>query len=363
MFLGESLTIFAYLYYKYRQKNKPSEEVNNREDDKPEVTPWIILIPAMCDLVGSTLTFLALTMMAGSVYQMVRGAIVFITALFSILFLKSKLYRHHVTSLVVVFIGIFLVGLASQIYHDPDKPEAETRVFGIIMLVVSLFFNGFQFIAEEMIMNKYKAHPLQMVGWEGIWGLSVYVVLLIIFSFIPCGEVGEITANLCTVNEDGEYYVETAVFALRQIVDNTGLLFLVIGGIFSIAFFNFFGISLTKYVSASSRAVVDNSRTIIVWLFFLVVPTVYQENFKALQFVGFIVTIIGALCYNEIIVIPVLGFNMYTKDAIKERKLREQMITQDPNEDLSLGIGLGKENRERNNSDAKAANIKQQKEV
>jgi len=48
----------------------------------------LIAIPAMCDVVASTLMFIALTLVDASVYQMMRGLIVFITALFSIIFLK-----------------------------------------------------------------------------------------------------------------------------------------------------------------------------------------------------------------------------------------------------------------------------------
>jgi drug/metabolite transporter (DMT)-like permease len=344
MFLGESLTIFVYVYFTYSNKNKGSAESSTQEadtDTRKECPPYIILIPAMCDLLGSTLTFFALSLMAPSVYQMIRGAVIFITALFSLIFLKAKYYRHHITSLCIVFVGIFLVGLSSQL---GSTNQIETEVIGIVMLLVSLIFNGFQFISEEMIMNKYKAHPLKLVGWEGIWGLSVYVVLVIIFQYIPCGDT-ELLQKICTQDADGKLYLETFVFALKQIGNNIGLLFLVIGGIFSIAFFNFFGISLTKYVSASSRAVVDNSRTIIIWTFFLALGYEGWSVYSIIQLAGFVITVFGALVYNEIVVLPFFGFNLYTRDAIKERKLREQMIVE--NDDYSLGIGLGKEKQEK----------------
>jgi drug/metabolite transporter (DMT)-like permease len=347
MFLGESLTIFVYIYYSFR--NGSNAESHPEEAAKKECPPYVILIPAMCDLFGSTLTFFALSFMAGSVYQMIRGAIVFITALFSLLFLKSKLYRHHLASLCIVFIGIFLVGLSSQLHQDDGDKQQKTEIIGIVMLLISLLFNGFQFISEEMIMNKYKAHPLKLVGWEGIWGLIVYLVLVIVFQFIKC-EPTELLLKICTPDQDGTLYLETVLFALKQIGANLGLLFLIIGGIFSIAFFNFFGISLTKYVSASSRAVVDNSRTILIWMFFLAIGFEKWTVFSFLQLSGFVLTVFGALMYNEIVVLPFLGFNLYTRDAIKERKLREQMIIE--NDDYSLGIGLGKDKKGGDNFNA-----------
>lgn len=40
-----------------------------------------------------------------------------------------------------------------------------------------------------------------------------------------------------------------------------------------------------------------------------------HESFQGLQLVGFVILIAGTLLYNEIIVLPFGGFNMYTKAA------------------------------------------------
>jgi drug/metabolite transporter (DMT)-like permease len=69
-------------------------------------------IPAVFDIIASTLNNVALTMVAGSVYQMMRGLKIAITAFMSVLFLKRKLYRHHWSSVVVIFVGLILVGVA-----------------------------------------------------------------------------------------------------------------------------------------------------------------------------------------------------------------------------------------------------------
>jgi len=54
------------------------------------INPLLIAIPASCDFMGSSLMFVALTMVPASVYQMMRGIIVVITALFSMAFLGRK---------------------------------------------------------------------------------------------------------------------------------------------------------------------------------------------------------------------------------------------------------------------------------
>lgn len=89
--------------------------------------------------------------------------------------------------------------------------------------------------------------------------------------------------------------------------------------IFSISCFNAFGVSVTKYASSASRSVIDTSRTVLIWFFFLFYTGAGHEKFQWLQLAGFVILVFGALIYNEILVIPILGFNMYTKAAIAER--------------------------------------------
>lgn len=49
----------------------------------------------------------------------------------------------------------------------------------------------------------------------------------------------------------------------------------------------------------------------------------YLEHFKVLQLFGFILLVIGTLVYNEIVIVPFLGFDKNTKEAIKRRENNE----------------------------------------
>jgi drug/metabolite transporter (DMT)-like permease len=85
---------------------------------KTNINPLLLAIPATCDIVGSTLLNIALTMCAASVYQMMRGTIVIITALMALIFLKKRQYKHHWASLITIFVGVFMVGLSSLIFPE-----------------------------------------------------------------------------------------------------------------------------------------------------------------------------------------------------------------------------------------------------
>jgi len=91
------------------------------------IHPAWLAIPASCDFCASTLMFIALTMVPPSVYQMMRGIIVVITAFLSIIFLNRTLYRHHWTALVMIVLGVAQVGYVSLVWpkNHPDSPFAE----------------------------------------------------------------------------------------------------------------------------------------------------------------------------------------------------------------------------------------------
>ena len=79
-------------------------------------SPFLLAIPASCDFAGSTLMFIALTMVPASVYQMMRGAINVVTPILSIIFLGRKQHRHHWTGVACIVIGVAEVGYVAIAY-------------------------------------------------------------------------------------------------------------------------------------------------------------------------------------------------------------------------------------------------------
>ncbi|CAG8761609.1 59_t:CDS:2, partial [Acaulospora morrowiae] len=66
---------------------------------------------------------------------------------------------------------------------------------------------------------------------------------------------------------------------------------------FSIAFFNFFGLSVTRRISATARSTIDTSRIVFIWIVSLFLG---WEAFSWLQVIGFIVLICGTFIFNNV---------------------------------------------------------------
>jgi drug/metabolite transporter (DMT)-like permease len=136
-----------------------------------------------------------LLFVAASIYQMTRGALVLFVGLFSVLFLRRKLFLYQWSALFIVVLGVALVGLAGAlfsggtghditqddgvVYADARTPEAVQTIIGVLLIAAAQIFTASQFVLEEWILENYAMDPLQVVGWEGIFGLSVTVISMV----------------------------------------------------------------------------------------------------------------------------------------------------------------------------------------
>jgi drug/metabolite transporter (DMT)-like permease len=80
--------------------------------------------------------FVALTLCAASVYQMMRGVIVVITAFMALVFLGRKQYAHHWISLFTIVFGVFIVGIVNITASSGGSGSA-TSVAGIVLLLLA----------------------------------------------------------------------------------------------------------------------------------------------------------------------------------------------------------------------------------
>ena len=335
MFNGEFLCLLFYWLKDGRKKNKNSEQIESSENNptinlKPKAKFWYFLFPAVFDILGSSISSISLSFLPSSIYQMFRGAIIIFTCTASILFLKNKYYRQHFLGICIVVIGLIIVGVNAALSGSSDEFDSKI-VLGIFLVVLSQVFSCMLFVSEEKILKNYDVPPLKAVGMEGMWGVACYIILLFIFYFIRCESWYDILKdNVCIEDgKGGDIRFENAIFAFKQIWASTDIKIFLSMYILSIAFFNFSGLTISKYSSATSRTIVDTLRTVIVWTFFLLMPFVPEdtkETFSWLQLLGFLILILGGLIYNEILVIKFWGFADNTKASIKKRQEEEKLL-------------------------------------
>lgn len=298
------------------------------DDTRVPLRGWKTLLlaaPSSCDIAGTTLMNVGLLFVAASIYQMTRGALVLFVGLFSVIFLHRKLHLYQWSALVIVVVGVAIVGLAGALFsgdsgHDISQnvshamvqarvvartPEAVQTIIGVLLIAAAQIFTASQFVLEEWILENYAMDPIQVVGWEGIFGFSVTAIGMVIMYLV----VGRTDAGQYGYFDIKEGLHE--VFSNRAVAVSSVFIMISIGYAFPASSitsspfsnictsgFNFFGLSVTRTVSATSRSTIDTCRTLFIWLVSLGLG---WESFKWLQVLGFALLVYGTFIFNDIV--------------------------------------------------------------
>lgn len=320
MFMGEFLCFFPYLANRFRS-SQPSKP--RKPGLKGRLGAVIFALPAFCDLVSTAIMLVGLGLTTASVYQMLKGLVVVVVALYSVIFLHRRLYRHQVFGVVFVFVGVVIVGVGSVFMDSGDE---RNPALGAILIVAGQFIGGANWVIEEKFFGDIVVPPLQAVGIEGLSGLIYFAILLPIFYYIPC-----YNTNMCA----GSGHVENVPYAFKQVGNNGLLLFFFIGNIFSVAIFNWSSLSVTKNASSLARSTIDTSRTIVVWSVDLIIG---WERFSYVQLVGFLLLAFGSFVYNEVLVLPWFGFKEAVALHREEMAKRKILVSEDTEEDMAYRL-------------------------
>ncbi|KAG0291139.1 hypothetical protein BGZ98_003126 [Dissophora globulifera] len=256
----------------------------------------LLWLPTLCDMTASTLMNVGLIFCAASVYQMLRGALVIFTGLLSVFFLGRRLLAFEWFALFTIVLGIATVGMASVIFQDdktvigdsePDSDEAAEAakaLLGIFLVLFAQIFTATQFVIEEKVLSGFHIAPLRAVGYEGLFGTISVLIAMPIFHYT----IG--------VNNPGSYFDLNAGW--EQVRTYPQIWVPAIVMLFSISSFNFFGISVTKTITATSRSTIDSCRTLFIWGISLYLG---WEKFVPLQVLGFALLVYGTFVFNGVV--------------------------------------------------------------
>jgi len=369
MFLGEMMCMVAFYVVRFYKKKRREQRAaissgieddeqrlaDQEESEEAEPTPYNPLIfwpAALCDMTATSIQYIALTLTYASSFQMLRGAVIIFTGILSTFVLRRRLGMHRWIGIVFVIIGLCIVGLCDILFKpDPPSPtpppnstflanqsiyetndihenihefygvmkptlfgndsdhSGNEQLIGDVLIVCAQIIVASQMVYEEKVVSKYNVPALQAVGWEGTFGFLTLATLLIPFYFIPAGKFGH----------NPRHVLEDAYDGLFQLTHNWRLGLAFCGTVFSIAFFNFAGISVTKEMSATTRMVLDSVRTLVIWTVSLAIG---WQTFQALQLLGFVVLVTGMCVYNDIVIAP-LGRRLFEMCQTRYNRLEE----------------------------------------
>merc|ERR1719296_535748 len=124
-----------------------------------------------------------------------------------------------------------------------------------------------------------------------------------------------LTAMYHWPGQDAGGSYENAIDSFELVVNSSLLSGLVIGYLISISFFNFFGVTIAKQLSAVHRTINDALRTAIVWGvqlgLFYAGSTTYGAGplpHSWMQLLGFCFLVMGSMINHQVVKLPCLSY-------------------------------------------------------
>lgn len=103
-------------------------------------------------------------------------------------------------------------------------------------------------------MARYSVAPLVAVGYEGLFGaLTIVIVMPLLPILRP------------SLPPSAQPFFDLPR-GFRQMMDTPTVLWSGVAIAISISLFNFFGLSVTRHVSATARSLTDTCRTLSIWI-------------------------------------------------------------------------------------------------
>lgn len=262
---------------------------------KPPV--WFFAVLSLFDLSATTIGGVGLQWVTASANQMLRGSMILFTALWTLLIFRKNLSMRKWGAIGVTMGGLILVGGAGMLdpaSNDSTSATSNQVLIGIVLVLAGSALNACQGVLEEKLMkglgDGVEAHPLEVVGWEGVFGCiwSAFVMLPIVQA-MSGGDCGS---------------VENSKDTLQMLHNSPTVVVLVIFYAISLAFMNNYSQVVSKYLSAVHRMLLNTSRVVLVWVIDLIIYYCFSKSngeawdvYSWMQLGGFALLIAGSALY------------------------------------------------------------------
>ena len=322
MFLNEILAFPIY----YISNKKETENKNiNLENKKPECKFYHSIPSVLFDFIGAGINFLGLAILPASITQMLGSSQIIFTYLLSKLFTNNKHNINHYIGITLTIIGIILVGISG---NNNSNYSLSTILMGIFCVLIGMFFLSCQVIYEENLTKIYNCSVIKIIGFQGIFGSIFSFIMILILSNISCGMgKSDFLKEICSLDDNGLYYVENLSFAFKQLKNSSLLIFLTLFYFIGDLFCNLTGIKIGQILSAMSRSILEPVKSIVVWCYF-VLPfnsPELRENVSIVQLIGFVVLVLGNLIYHHVIdIIDIVNHYVLNKKMLNLNKNKNE---------------------------------------
>eukprot|EP01032_Pedospumella_encystans_P020944 gene20944-23780_t len=292
---------------------------NKKAETKPLPTHmyFLLIVPAIFDLIATSLATYGLRYVTVSVYQMLRGSAIVFVAILKQFVLKDLLTRYQWVGIAINCVSIVLVGFTAMMIEASTQAANETSgdssgegeevlglgggtaIIGVVLILLGALVQSVQYVFEEKVMSAddndpdvAPTPPLLLIGMEGLWGLLICVGIMYPVAYYYPGE------------DHGSFENPFNTWVMLSNSLSVQLMFAVYFA--AILMYNILACLVTYELDSVWHAILDNFRPATVWgadlLIFYCVTAAFGEPWNQpwslLQLLGMFVLLYGTAIYN-----------------------------------------------------------------
>ncbi len=139
MFAGMVPAIFFWLFQQFQLPPEKRDQISYR-------TMAVLIVPSLCDLLCTLLLLVAQLYITASLWQMMRGSIIVITALLKRFALSHRLKKHMWLGVGIITVAMVLVACTSLFGSADTTSSASSKdpKMGILLVLVGCIAQGVQ---------------------------------------------------------------------------------------------------------------------------------------------------------------------------------------------------------------------------
>ena len=303
MDFGMLLSFIFEVYSLCRQSRKRSKETSIKDDFKQFFIKYkelpsslfFLLLMTILDFSGvflNSLLSFSETPIDNHLLSIARLSEFFFVIILYYFFFKQSLHRHQYVALFFIISGPLLFCIKGAISFNSF----------VFISIFANFLTAILEVAEKWIMDIRFLSPFEVVGFQGLFGMLILSVILIISNFTKCQK----WMAVCEYNESNPQNIIDFGKDFNNIFSNKYTIFEVFSYIFLTTSYNILFHLLVKHLGPTHRIISDGLASIITMTVSIFILQDYETEtsfayFIISQVLGHICIIIGIVLYNEII--------------------------------------------------------------
>ncbi len=192
MYIGESLCLVTYkLFYtkSYEILESIDLETNDSISTKLSIKQklWVSFQLSLLDLIASSLLMISFQWISISTLALLRTSTLVFQTYLSKRILQVSPSRSQKIGIAFVLIGNIVFNL------NMTETTDSNAFLGIVLAISSVFVYSLQSILHQK--NVSTIHPLQLIGLEGVIGVGMTTIVLVIAQYLPGSDQGKVLEN------------------------------------------------------------------------------------------------------------------------------------------------------------------------